>query len=322
MMNDEYFILNRSGDKMPKVGFGCWKVEQNDAEQIIYDAIKAGYRLFDGACDYGNEKEIGRGIARAIKEGLVKREELFIVTKLWNTYHGKDNVRKAFEKQLQDLGLEYIDLYLIHFPVPLKFVPFEAAYPPGWYQPGADKLEFERSPIHQTWPEMEKLVDDGLVRNIGVSNFNVQSLLELLSYCKYKPATLQVEVHPYLPQKRLVEWVQAQGIHITAYSSFGPGSYVTLNETGKTAKPLLEHDLVKTVAQKHNKTAGQILLRWAIERDIAVIPKSAHAERMKSNLDVFSWSLDEQDRNQLDSLSQGLRFNDPDSYGFNLPLFA
>lgn len=151
-----------------------------------------------------------------------------------------------------------------------------------------------------------------------------------------------VEVHPYLPQKRLVEWVQAQGIHITAYSSFGPGSYVTLNETGKTAKPLLEHDLVKTVAQKHNKTAGQILLRWAIERDIAVIPKSAHAERMKSNLDVFSWSLDEQDRNQLDSLSQGLRFNgmlckldyslhliltiiffvDPDSYGFNLPLFA
>lgn len=118
-----------------------------------------------------------------------------------------------------------------------------------------------------------------------------------------------VEIHPYLPQTRLVEWVQAQGIHVTAYSSFGPGSYVTLTEQGKTAAPLLEQDQVKAVAQKHKKTTAQILLRWAIERNIAVIPKSSHVERMKSNYDVFSWSLDEQDRKALASLSQGLRFN-------------
>ncbi|KAI9314594.1 xylose reductase [Dichotomocladium elegans] len=318
-----HVILNRTGDKMPLVGFGCWKVDTGDAEQVIYDAIKVGYRLIDGACDYGNEKEVGRGIARAIKDGLVKREELFVVTKLWNTYHNKRHVREAFDRQLRDLGLDYVDLYLIHFPVALKFVPLDAAYPPGWYQPGgASDLVYEASPMHECWQEMERLVDEKLARNIGVSNFNVQSILDLLTYCKYKPATLQVEIHPYLPQKRLVEWVTAQGIHITAYSSFGPGSYESLTDDGRTAQPLLQHDVVKAIAQAKNKDPGQILLRWAVQRNIAVIPKSMHVARMKTNIDVFSWELDEQDTQQLDKLDQGLRFNNPDSYGFNLPLFA
>ncbi|KAI9275436.1 xylose reductase [Phascolomyces articulosus] len=322
-VQQQHATLNRTNDKMPLCGFGCWKVENNAAEQLIYDAIKAGYRLFDGACDYGNEVEIGKGIARAIKDGLVKREDLFVVTKLWNTFHSKDHVRAAFEKQRKDLGLEYIDLYLIHFPVPLKYVAPDQAYPPGWYPvSGPQKIEFECSPMYECWGAMEKLVDDGLTRNIGISNFNVQAILDLLTYCKYKPATLQVEIHPYFPQKRLVEWVQAQGIHITAYSSFGPGSYIALTDDGKTADPLLEHDVIKLIAQKRNRTPAQVLLRWAIERDIAVIPKSSHEERMKSNRDVFTWALDDSDKQQIASLDQGLRFNNPDSYGFNLPLFS
>ncbi|KAI9479513.1 xylose reductase [Zychaea mexicana] len=321
-MSTQHVTLNRSGDKMPLMGFGCWKVENKDAEQLIYDAIKCGYRLFDNACDYGNEVEIGRGIARAIKDGLVKREELFVVTKLWNTFHSKDHVRPAFEKQRKELGLDYIDLYLIHFPVPLKYVAFDQAYPPGWYGVGQKKIQFERAPMHECWSEMEKLVDDGLARNIGISNFNVQAILDLLTYCKHKPATLQVEIHPYLPQKRLVEWVQAQEIHITAYSSFGPGSYVSLTDDGRSAEPLLQNDAISSIAQKKNKTPAQVLLRWAIERGIAVIPKSSHEERMKSNHDVFSWSLDDDDKKQIETLNKGLRFNNPDSYGFDLPLFS
>ncbi|KAI8393483.1 4-dihydromethyltrisporate dehydrogenase [Radiomyces spectabilis] len=323
MTNQDYVQLNRTGDKMPLVGFGCWKVSKDDVENTIYAAVKAGYRLFDGACDYGNEAEVGRGLKKAIQDGLVKRQELFVVSKLWNTFHSKDHVRSAAEKQLKDWNLEYFDLYLVHFPVPLKYVDPKDKYPPSWYQPNnEDSLEFERSPMHETWREMEKLVDDGLARNIGISNFNVQSVLDLLSYCRIKPATLQVEIHPYLPQKRLVEWVQSQGIQVTAYSSFGPGSYSGMSEAGKTTQPLLSHDKIKAIADKYKVSTGQVLLRWAIERGIAVIPKSEHEERLKSNRDVFSWSLDKEDQKEIDSLSCGLRFNNPDDMGLGLPLFA
>ena len=154
-------------------------------------------------------------------------------------------------------------------------------------------------------------------------------------------SVLIVEIHPYFPQKRLVEWVQAQDIHITAYSSFGPGSYVSLTNDGRTAAPLLQHDVIKSIAEKKGRSPAQVLLRWAIERHIAVIPKSSHAERMRSNLDLFDWSLDAEDKKQIETLDQGLRFNglytsfgsrhginnayailDPDSYGFDLPLFS
>ncbi|KAL0083558.1 xylose reductase [Phycomyces blakesleeanus] len=323
MASAEYVSLSRTGDKMPLVGFGCWKISPEDAENTIYDAIKTGYRLIDGAADYGNEVEVGRGINKAIKDGLVKREELFVVTKLWNTYHNKANVRPSFDRQLQDLGLEYIDLYLIHFPVPLKNVEKSAAYPPGWYAPnGATAIEFERSPMHECWRELEKIAESGLAKNIGISNFNVQLILDLLTYANIKPAVLQIELHPYLQQTRLVEWVQSQGINITAYSSFGPASFIQLTEDGKSAQPLLEHEVIKSIAKKHGKTAGQVLLRWSLDRNVAVIPKSMHVERMQSNRDITSWSLDSEDHKQIKTIDRGLRFNNMDSYGFNLPLFA
>ncbi|KAG2191108.1 hypothetical protein INT46_009032 [Mucor plumbeus] len=321
MTAQTYATLNRTGDKMPLVGFGCWKVSPEDAEGTIYNAIKSGYRLIDGAADYGNEIEVGRGINKAIKEGIVTREEVFVVTKLWNTYHNKDRLRGAFDKQLNDLGLEYVDLYLIHFPVPLKHVNINEVYPAGWYQPNKTEIEFEPSPMHECWHEMEKLVDANLARNIGISNFNVQLILDLLTYAKIKPAVLQVELHPYLQQSRLVTWVQSQGINITAYSSFGPASFVDLTTDGKTAAPLLEHATIKEIANKHNKTTGQVLLRWSTERNVAVIPKSTNQDRIKSNLDIFSWSLDKEDMDKIASLEKGLRFNDPYSYNFNLPLF-
>ncbi|KAG2214045.1 hypothetical protein INT46_004960 [Mucor plumbeus] len=320
-MTTDYVTLDRTGDKMPLRGFGCWKIDKKDAENTIYQAIKIGYRLFDGACDYGNEVEVGRGVNKAIKDGLVKREELFIVTKLWNTFHSKKHVRAAFDRQLKDWGLEYFDLYLIHFPIPLQYVDPSVNYPPEWYVPNADKLTFERSPIHECWAEMEKLVEAKLTRNIGVANFNCQAILDMLSYAKIKPAVLQIEIHPLLPQERLVKWVQEQGIQVTAYSSFGPTSYVDLSESGKSYQSLLANDNVKSIADKHNITTGQVLLRYALDRNIAVIPKSVHEERMKGNLDILNIKLDQQDNDILSGLKTNQRFNDPMLFGFGLPLF-
>ncbi|KAG2194525.1 hypothetical protein INT47_005729 [Mucor saturninus] len=320
-MSTDYLTLNRTGDKMPIRGFGCWKIDTKDCEETVYQAIKTGYRLFDGACDYGNEVEVGRGINKAINEGLVKREDLFIVTKLWNTFHSKKHVRALFDRQLKDTGLEYFDLYLIHFPVPLQYVDPATSYPPGWYVGDAKSLQFEQSPIHECWAELEKIVDAGLARNIGVANFNCQAILDLLTYARIKPAVLQIELHPYLPQERLVKWVKEQGIQITAYSSFGPTSYVDLTESGKTYTSLLEHASVKSVADKHNVSTGQVLLRWALDREFAVIPKSVNAGRMKANLEILDIKLDAEDNKTLDSLKTNQRFNDPMTYGFNLPLF-
>ncbi|KAI9498434.1 xylose reductase [Zychaea mexicana] len=324
MAAQEYVTLERTGDKMPLAGFGCWKIAPTDCEATIFNAIKTGYRLIDSAQIYGNEVEVGLGIKKAIAEGVVKREELFIVTKLWNTYHHKDHVRPAFDKQLEELGLDYVDLYLIHFPVPCEYTPIAEAYPPpGWLKNGADKFNYERSPIQDCWREIEKIAESGKARNIGISNFNVQTMLDMLTYCTIKPAVLQIEHHPYLQQKRLVDWVWKQGIQIMAYSSFGPISYLEMTGTAKDAAPLMEHDVIKSIAAKHNKTASQVLLRWSVQRNIVVIPKSLNQGRMEANLGVFGWSLDESDLKAIAGLDAGLRFNDTmePAYGIDLPLF-
>ncbi|KAI7878224.1 xylose reductase [Lichtheimia hyalospora FSU 10163] len=324
MASQDYITLDRTNDKMPLVGFGCWKILPATCADTIYQAIKTGYRMIDSAQIYGNEVEVGQGIKRAIDEGIVKREDLFFVTKLWNTYHGKNNVRPAVERQLKDLGLTYFDLYLIHFPVPCEFTPIAEAYPPpGWIKPGKEKFEYERSPIQDTWREIEKLVDDGLARNIGISNFNVQTILDMLTYCRIKPSILQIEHHPYLQQPRLVDWVKKQGIHIMAYSSFGPISYNEMTATGKNTPTLFDNETIKSIAAKHDKTPGQVLLRWSTQRDIVVIPKSLNAGRMAANLGVFGWSLDEEDLKAIGTLNAGLRFNDTmePAYGIDLPIF-
>lgn len=203
----------------------------------------------------------------------------------------------------------------------MQYVDPSVNYPPEWYVPDAKTLTYERSPIHECWAELEKLVDAKLTRNIGVANFNCQAILDLLTYARVKPAVLQIELHPYLPQERLVKWVKDQGIHITAYSSFGPTSYVNLSESGKNFVSLLDHKTVKTVADKHNISSGQVLLRWALDRELAVIPKSVHEERMKGNFDILNIKLDAEDNKALDSLKTNQRFNDPMIYGFGLPLF-
>ncbi|RUS18876.1 putative NAD(P)H-dependent D-xylose reductase xyl1 [Endogone sp. FLAS-F59071] len=317
-------VLSRSGDKMPIVGFGCWKVPKDITEHTVEQAIREGYRLFDGAADYGNEVEVGRGIANAIKAGVVTREELFVTTKLWNTYHKKEHVRLAFEKQLKDLGLDYVDLYLVHFPISLEFVPIETKYPPEWYVPGTDKSKLaDNAPLHELWPEMEKLVDEGLARNIGVSNFNVQLIMDLWSYARIKPQVLQIEIHPYLPQTDLVNFVHGLGMQVTAYSTFGPASFVELEMAhAVNATPLFDHPVITTVASRHSRAPAQILLRWAVQRGLAIIPKTSNRERLKQNLDLLSFSLTDKDLAEIRSVENGLRLNNPPKYGIALPIFC
>ncbi|KAL2840231.1 NADP-dependent oxidoreductase domain-containing protein [Aspergillus pseudodeflectus] len=310
-----------SGYDMPIVGFGLWKVNNDTCADQVYEAIKAGYRLFDGACDYGNEVEAGQGVARAIKEGIVKREDLFIVSKLWNSFHDGDRVEPIARKQLADWGVDYFDLYIVHFPISLKYVDPSVRYPPSWNSE-AGKVELGNATIQETWTAMESLVDKSLARSIGISNFSAQLLMDLLRYARVRPATLQIEHHPYLTQTRLVDYAQREGIAITAYSSFGPLSFLELQVTkAENTPPLFEHETIKSIAAKHGKTPAQVLLRWATQRNIAVIPKSNNPARLAQNLDVVGFDLESSEIEAISALDKGLRFNDPHNYDLPVTIF-
>lgn len=307
---------------MPQVGFGLWKVDNATCADQVYNAIKVGYRLFDGACDYGNEKEAGEGVARAIKDGLVTREELFLVSKLWNTFHEGDKVEPICRKQLADWGIDYFDLYIIHFPVALKYVDPKVRYPPGWTYQG-DEVLLSNASIQETWHAMEDLVHKGLARSIGVSNFQGSLILDLLRYAKIRPATLQIEHHPYLVQPTLLQLAKSEGIAVTAYSSFGPQSFIELEwQKAKDTPVLFEHPVVTTIAEKHKRTPAQVLLRWATQRGLAVIPKSNNPQRLEQNLHVTDFDLEQEELDSISSLDRQLRFNNPTDYLGTLHIFA
>jgi D-xylose reductase len=304
-----------SGYDMPQVGFGLWKVDNAVAADTVYEAIKAGYRLFDGACDYGNEVECGQGIARAIADGLVKREELFIVSKLWNTFHDGERVEPIVKKQLADWGIDYFDLYLIHFPVALEYVDPSVRYPPGWHYDGASEIRPSKATIQETWRALEALVPKGLARSIGISNFQAQLIYDLLRYAKIRPATLQIEHHPFLVQPELLNLAKKEGIAVTAYSSFGPASFLEFNmQHAAKLTPLIEDATIRSIAAKYNRDPSQVLLRWATQRGLAIIPKSTRPQLMASNLASLEFDLSEEDIAKITSFDRGIRFNQPSNY--------
>ncbi|KAG9240586.1 putative NAD(P)H-dependent D-xylose reductase xyl1 [Calycina marina] len=316
-------IKLNSGHEMPQVGFGLWKVDNATCADTVYNAIKTGYRLFDGACDYGNEQEAGEGVARAIKDGLVKREELFIVSKLWNTFHEGHQVEPIVKKQLADWGIDYFDLFYIHFPVALKYVDPSVRYPPGWEFDGKDDVQPIGAPIQETWTALEKTVEKGLVKSIAISNFQGSLILDLLRYAKIRPAVLQIEHHPYLVQQTLLTLAKSEGIVVTAYSSFGPQSFVELGwDKAKDTPVLFEHPVVTKIAEKHGKTPAQVLLRWSTQRGLAVIPKSNSQSRLQQNLEVTTFDLDESEIKEISALDKNLRFNNPADYLGTLHIFA
>ncbi len=300
-------------DTIPSIGFGFWKVAREDAADVAYQAIEAGYRHLDCAADYGNEVEVGQGIARAIADGLVTREELWVTSKLWNTFHAPQHVEEGCRKSMADLGLDYLDLYLVHFPIALEYVPIETRYPPEWvHDPEAAQPSMRRAkvPLHQTWAAMEGLVSAGLSRNIGVCNYNSGLLHDLMSYAEVKPHTLQVEAHPYLTQDKLVRLAKDYGLQVTAFSPLGALSYVELDMAGRSDSVLTE-EVVQRAAEAHDKTPAQVVLRWGVQRGTSIIPKTSKSERMRENLDILDFELSDDEMEAISRLDRGQRFNDP-----------
>uniref|UniRef100_A0A7S2FQQ0 NADP-dependent oxidoreductase domain-containing protein n=2 Tax=Octactis speculum TaxID=3111310 RepID=A0A7S2FQQ0_9STRA len=313
-----------TGDGMPAVGLGLWKVPRSATAETVVKALRLGYRHLDCACDYGNEAEVGDGIQEAIVLGIiVSRSEIWVTSKLWNTYHAKEHVMAACKKTLSDLKLDYVDLYLVHFPIALKYVPIETCYPPGWIDDPHDpkSMTLSRVPMSETWGAMEALADKGLARNIGLCNVTTSGLRDVLSYAIVPPAVLQIERHVYLQQSQLVRMCHEAGIAVTGYSPLGSSSYVELSMASPHESALLE-PTVLSVARKHGSTAAQVLLRWGLDTGASVIPKSVQACRLQENMQLGDgfmsnfpgkegFRLDASDLEALKRLDRGRRFNDP-----------
>lgn len=290
-----------------------WKVDKPSVPGLIRDAVEVGYRHFDSAADYGNEKETGEGLKAVLDAGLCRREDLWITSKLWNTYHERDHVRHACERSLADLGLDYLDLYLVHFPIALKYVPFEDRYPPEWFfDPNAEtpKMEPVKVPISETWAGMEELVRDGLVKNIGVCNFGTSLLRDLLSHAEIPPAVLQVESHPYLTQDKLLRYCEQEDIVYTAFSPLGALSYFSLGMAEENESVIAEPVVVE-IATRLGRTPAQVVLRWGVQRNTAIVPKTSKRERLEENLAIFDFDLSNADMDAISALNRNRRFNDP-----------
>jgi len=260
-------IILNNGVEMPQLGFGVWQVPDAEAETAVATALEAGYRSIDTAAAYGNEEGTGRALA---KSG-VPREDLFVTTKLWNSDQGYDSTLRAFDTSLSKLGLEYVDLYLIHWPTPA------------------------RDRYVDTYKAFEKLLDDGRVRAIGVSNFLPEHLERLIAETSVIPAVNQIELHPHLQQHASREYHAEQGIATEAWSPLGSG------------KGILEIPAIVAIAQKHGRTAAQVVLRWHLQLGNVVIPKSVTPSRIAENIDVFGFSLDAEDLAAISALNEDRR---------------
>ncbi|MEU4516526.1 aldo/keto reductase [Nonomuraea wenchangensis] len=267
-------MLNTDGVQIPQLGFGVWQVPGDEVEQAVRTALEAGYRHIDTAAAYGNEE----GVGRAVRASELPREKVFVTTKLWNGDHGR--AEQAFDESLARLGLDYVDLFLIHWPVPRQ-----------------DKYV-------QAWKALEKIYRDGRARAIGVSNFTVPTLTRLMEETGITPSLNQIELHPYLQQREMREFHEANGILTEAWSPLGQG------------RGLLDDPALAVLSGKHGRTPAQIVLRWHLQLGNVVIPKSVTPARIKENISVFDFILDTEDMAAIGALNQGKRLG-PDPETFN-----
>ena len=299
--------------KMPSLGLGLWKLDQPETADIIVNGVKSGYRHLDSAADYGNEIQVGEGIKQSLSQGICRREDLWVTSKLWNTFHRPEHVLPACEKSLRDLSTDYIDLYLIHFPISLKYVAFDKRYPPEWiYDPTAEnpRMHIDPVPLSETWHAMEGLVERGLVKEIGVCNYNSSLLHDLMAYASIKPAMLQIESHPFLTQEKLIKTAKNYGIAVTCFSPLGALSYMEL-EMADQNESVLNENAVKVAAERLDRTPAQVVLRWGLQRGTAVIPKTSKKERLIENQSLFDFELSNQEMSDISNLNVDRRFNDP-----------
>lgn len=292
-----------SGYEMPVIGLGTW---QSPPDGTVYRAVKtaieAGYRHLDCAYGYQNHPEIGKAINECIAEGKVKREELFVVSKVWLTFYKRDRVMACVKQILSDLNLSYLDLCLLHWPMSFNQVD-DNLFP---VDASTQKIIDGGVDFVEAWQGLEDTVKAGLNRSIGISNFNSQQIDRLLASATIKPVTNQVECHPYLSQKKLIKFCADRGITVTAYSPLGnPGSQ--FNKEDPKRGCLLREPLVTNLAQKYNKNVGQILLRFQVQRGVIVIPKSVTQERIVSNINIFDFELTPDEMDKLEALDCNYR---------------
>ncbi|OQE40996.1 hypothetical protein PENCOP_c005G05905 [Penicillium coprophilum] len=283
---------------IPPLGLGTWQISKSKTSTVVKFAIEKGYRHIDAALIYGNEKEVGEGITQS----GIPRSSLWVTGKLWNDAHEPSLVRPAVIKTLEDLGLEYLDLYLVHWPV---------AFKPGTGR----KIFIDNVNILETWRAMEELVKEGLVRQIGVSNFNQAQVEQILRHARIRPSAHELETHPFLQQSAFVDWNLAQGLRVIAYSPLG--NMNPIYEASDT--PLLQDPFLTPLAQKNGVTVAQLSLSWNMHRGVVVIPKSEHKDRVFENLQAQFVRLSDDDVQAINAYDQKARFNNPiDTWGVQL----
>lgn len=290
----------RNGDPIPVVGLGTWKAEGADMTQAIKDALSAGYTHIDTATIYGNEEEIGQAIKEAIDEGLVSREELFITTKLWNDAHAAEDVIPALKDSLQKLQMDYIDLYLIHWPVHFKKGVVFAQKPQEY-------IPLDQLSIAATYKAMQEAKEQGLVKHIGVSNFSKPKLEALIQETALVPEMNQVELHPLLQQPGLKAYCDSMGIIMTAYSPLGSGDRADAMKADDEPS-LFEQETIRQIADKHGVHPATILVGWHANRGNVVIPKSTNPKNMASNLAAADLELNEQEMQQIAAMDRNYRY--------------
>ncbi|KAH3743551.1 aldo/keto reductase [Pelomyxa schiedti] len=287
-----------SGDVMPRLGVGTWAPAYSPGvirDVVLHAVLNCGYRHVDCAGFYGTEREVGEALKEAFAKGI-RRQDIWVTSKLWCTFHAPEDVRPAFMRTLEDLGLDYIDLYLIHWPVSLRK---NHALPPR-----ADDF-LPPVPAIQTWKEMEKLVDGNLVKNLGVSNFTSVKIEKLWMEARIKPSVVQVEMHPLCQQAKLREYCSLRRICLTAYSPLGGNDHPT-----RPSMPnVLQNATLNRIAGKYNKTTAQVALRWGLQMGATIIPKTTNLQRMAENSKILDFCLDSDDLASIAAEDQHMRIS-------------
>lgn len=287
----------KNGDTMPPLGLGTWRSGTDDVYNAVLEALRCGYRHIDCAYIYKNEKEVGQALDYAFRYGIVSRDEIFVTSKLWNADHAPARVEAAINRSLSNLQLKYLDLYLIHWPVALT----EGTDFP---ERADEFIDIQEVALADTWKAMAALKDKSLTRHIGVSNFNIPKINDLIAKTKLKPEVNQVEMHPYLQQKELVDFCHENKIIVTAYSPLGSGNIA--DKVGK----IQDDSTIVSIAAKHNATPSQVILAWGIRRGVVVIPKSVNADRIKENIGTLNLKLSTAEMLEINALDKNFRVTD------------